>query len=163
MVRKLLFILTGVSASNSLPHKTTVSGKQVRAIASKGEKGFKVYRNTTVRILADQIASAIGASVEVEDEIRADAVTTIIQRNESKYQALVKSAQNLGLFVRSEGTKIKLEPLKQNAKIHLIPSDALMPGSKWGDTASNDRIINTTESIITSSVSADCLADDLGW
>jgi murein DD-endopeptidase MepM/ murein hydrolase activator NlpD/muramidase (phage lysozyme) len=145
------FILTGVSGSNSLPHKTTVSGKQVRAIASKGEKDFKVYGNTTVRILADQIASAIGASVEVEDEIRADAVTTIIQRNESKYQALVKSAQNLGLFVRSEGTKIKLEPLKQNAKIHSIPSDALMPGSKWGDTASNDRIISTTELITTTS------------
>ncbi len=145
------FLLTDVQGSDRIPHTTSIQGKQVRAIIAKSPKTFAVYRNTTIRQLANQIAAGVGAEVAIADDIDADKVMTVVKRNETNYQALVKAAKTVGLFVRGNASTIKLEPLKASDKVRLVKKDAMLPGSSWGDTASNDRNITPvpTEKVTT--------------
>ncbi|MBW4666508.1 MAG: M23 family metallopeptidase [Cyanomargarita calcarea GSE-NOS-MK-12-04C] len=139
------FLLTDLRGSDRIPHTTTIQGKQVRAIIAKSLKSFAVYRNTTIRQLANQIAAGVGAEVAIADDIDADKVMTVVKRNETNYQALVKAAKTIGLFVRGDTEKIKLEALKTSDKVRFAKKDVLLPGSTWGDTASNDRNITPVQ------------------
>jgi muramidase (phage lysozyme)/murein DD-endopeptidase MepM/ murein hydrolase activator NlpD len=133
------FLLTDVRGSDSIPHSTQIQGRQVRAIAAKSPKAFAVYRNTTIRQLANQIAAGVGAEVEIVDAVDIDKVMTVVKKNETDYQALVKAAKTIGLFVRGNASTIKLEPLKASDKVRFVNKDIMLPGSSWGDSASSDR------------------------
>jgi muramidase (phage lysozyme) len=133
------FLLTDIQGNNSIPHSTKLQGRQVRAIAAKTPKAFAVYRNTTIRQLANQIAAGVGAEVAIADDVDADKVMTVVRKNETEYQSLVKAAKTVGLFVRGDASKIKLEPLKASDKARIVSKVVLLPGSSWGDSASSDR------------------------
>jgi muramidase (phage lysozyme) len=147
------FLLTDIQGSNSIPHSTKMQGRQVRAIAAKTPKSFAAYRNTTIRQLANQIAVGVGAEVAIADDIDADKVMTVVRKNETDYQVLVKAAKTVGLFVRGNASKIKLEPLKASDKVRIVSKVVLLSGSSWGDSASSDRrspFDSTSTSVTTS-------------
>jgi murein DD-endopeptidase MepM/ murein hydrolase activator NlpD/muramidase (phage lysozyme) len=142
------FILTEVQGSDRIPHTTTIQGRQVRAIAAKSSKSFGVKRNTTIRQFAGEITSKIGADLEISDNADTDKILTIVQKNETDYQALVRAAATVGLFIRGDANKLKLEPLKVTDKIRVVLPEAIAPGSTWGDSASSERSAPTITSTV---------------
>lgn len=148
------FILTEVQGSDTIPHTTQIQGRQIRAIAAKSPKAFGIFRNTSVRQLAQQVASSVGGKVEVGDVDLVDVPQKIYKKNETDYQALLKAAKAAGLFVRGTTDSIKIEALKTSDKARAVSAIALLPGSQWGDRAASNRSIVGQETTATTTAPA---------
>lgn len=141
------FFLTSIQGSNAPPNSTRIGGKQVRALSEAGDRVVAIHQNISLKELASRIGSKIGAEVIVPDTAQTREIIGAIAQNETDYQLLLRTAKSKGLFVRTEGKKLKLEPLTTSDKRVTVPSTALLAGCDWGDVASDKRslLIPATE------------------
>lgn len=138
------YLLTGVSGGSTFPHTTKIVGKGVRYTIGKQAKTFKVYRNISIAQLATQIAQKVGANITIADTPEAKKIYETIQQKETDYQLLVKLAKNNGLFLRGDAKTLKVETLKASDKVFIVERESLL-SANWGDSASDDRILTTSE------------------
>lgn len=131
------YYFTGIKTT--APASTRITGKQLRFLLGQSKKISAITQNTSVRQLAKKLQRDTGVKVKVPSG--ASRVTQLIQVTESDYGALVRLAQDSGLFVRGDTKEIKLEPLKIGAKTYTVSRTQLMSGSYWGDEATTTRVI----------------------
>ncbi len=152
------YLLTDVRGSNSIPHTLQISGKQVRYVIGQGKKFYRVYENTTIKQIAQNLTQKIGATLVVEGS-GADKLFSAIQQRENDYQFLLKLAKEAKLFLRGDEKSLKIEPLKKSDQTFVIDGKYLLPGSEWGDQASENRILTGSQTTLATPSQSQILGD----
>ena len=137
------YILTDVRGRNIIPETLTVSGKQVRYFIAKGKKFYKIHQNITIKQISNQVAASVGAGLKLDTERGVNEVISKVQQQENDYDFLLKLAKGRGLFLRDSAKDLKIERLKESdGKIKIKPL-VILPGSDWGDSANESRILKS--------------------